>query len=155
LVKKSRDDFQDRLDEFVTPFLPDVVPYTADAMINESGSPEELNSKLNEVDHFISLDTETHHLVLASLAGCKSVVVPKLGISAREFYSTHPLQSNGVAYGFDELSHQAATLQNLVESNHLTGAKNQVNLEDFLALCSERFCRSPWPRFFQDRAPLK
>lgn len=63
---------------------------------------EQISEVMNKCEYFISYDTETMYSQYAVLCGCKSIVIPKNGISKNEWQPKKEFQF-GIAYGFDDL----------------------------------------------------
>lgn len=58
---------------------------------------------------FYAYDDATWLSVMAAQCGCKSIVVPREGLTAKEWYNGYPYFKYGIAYGLDEMQHAENT----------------------------------------------
>ncbi len=120
LVRKGRD-----LDE---------VHHPSDS-IQIDGLPHELVARIfNVCEEFISYDLHTAYSLFAALCGCKSVVVPREGITMESWKSgSSENERAGIAYGRDDIFRAQATLPDLklqildVENENRRQTLNFVN----------------------------
>jgi hypothetical protein len=68
----------------------------------------EVAKAMNECEYFISYDMETMYSQYAVLCGCKSIVIPKEGLSKDEWQPKKEFQY-GIAYGFDDIEEAEKT----------------------------------------------
>jgi hypothetical protein len=64
----------------------------------------------NSSETFISYTHLTFASVLAALCGCKSIIIPKSGISKEKFHNEIWCSKNGIAFGLDDLPRAIETL---------------------------------------------
>jgi hypothetical protein len=136
-VKKGSNDFEKRAKLFLEPFmgrLPKIE--SADEIIANSPNVSNYNRKLNSSRYFISFDHHSYHSVLASLAGCISVVIPEIEKSEDAFFKGFPeAKIAGVNYGIKENEVDPSN-QNLfrLEKNKIetTNVQNVVDLVNLL-----------------------
>ncbi len=80
----------------------EVVHDLSNSILIDGMSHKQISEIMNKCEYFISYDTETMYSQYAVLCGCKSIVIPKEGVSKNEWQPKKELQY-GVAYGFDDL----------------------------------------------------
>lgn len=106
LIKKGSVDIDKRRKLFLDPEEERLFKLeSADDIINQSRGISEYNLKLNRARFFISYDLHSYHSILAALAGCKSIVIPDIGVSEESFFASFPeAKIAGVSYGFQDLN---------------------------------------------------
>lgn len=111
-----------------------------DQMINDGVSYQELNNHLNTIKYFVTFDHATYHSILASLAGCISVVIPVDGLSKEQWKKQLPIAKYGVAYGFDDIDWAIQTKDDLRNRLNEIESENTVQVLNFISLIKQRFC---------------
>jgi hypothetical protein len=102
LVKKGREDLEERTQYLILSMDSSYEVISADEMIENSESVFDFNLKLNQIRYFISFDHHTYHNTLAALAGCISIVVPSKEKSEDAFFSESPGRRLHISYGFQD-----------------------------------------------------
>ena len=98
----------------------------------------EIANIFRSVDTFISYDIDTFYSFLAVLCGCNSIVIPTEGIS-EESWRKRGWQTNGTAYGFDNLE-KAHLTKGLVKNSLLEQERiSQECVEKFVIEVNEYF----------------
>jgi len=85
-----------------------IVHDAEDSNLLDGKSHEEVAKAMNECEYFISYDMETMYSQYAVLCGCKSIVIPKEGVSKDEWQPKKEFQY-GIAYGFDDIDEASKT----------------------------------------------
>lgn len=106
LVKKGHFEMENRASLFLDPVIDSLYELESfDQIINNTNHISDYNLQLNQIRNFISYDNHTYHSVLASFAGCVSIVIPEIGKTSDKFFRDFPeAKIAGVHYGFEELS---------------------------------------------------
>ena len=146
LIRKGRlnsqQEYNDRHVKYYEPYANLVTNHLLifDHMINDDVSYPELNKHLNTIKYFVTCDHATYHSVLASLAGCISVVIPVEGLSKEQWKKQLPNLTNGVAYGFDDIDWAIQTRDALRNRLNEIENENTVQVLNFINLVKQRFC---------------
>lgn len=118
----------------------DDLPKNFDGVIIDDLAEEKKVEVFNSVEKCISYDTKTAYSSLAALCGCKSIIVPEPGKTAKD-YRNEDERLYGVAIGFteDESKYADETLEDL--RRYYSGL-NEMALNDtkrLIELCKEHF----------------
>jgi len=100
---------------------------------------EELQKIFNEVEEFISYDYSTYYSVLASLSGCRSIVIPEESIDKDSWKKYAPMYSHGIAYGFDDIEHAEKTKPLLHEYLQSLQKTQDDDVLKFIEVCIQEF----------------
>lgn len=142
LIRKGRFiNFDDMKIKYVDPYAKllnkDIV--IVDNFLNNVTGHEQLNEIFNEFRYFVSFDNTTYHSVLASLAGCVSVVVPVDNMTPEQWRNDNLTSRYGIAYGFDDL-HWAVTTNHKVREHVLNVERGNINeAKNLIKLTKERW----------------
>ena len=89
---------------------------------------------------FISYDLHTAYSAFASLCGCDSVVVPRIGMLKEQWKAGKDIaEMNGIAYGFEDIPQARNTRADLLHSFNEVEPKNESQVINFLNLCDSYF----------------
>jgi len=103
LVKKGNKNLRSRRRTYLKPMEKMLYkPESADKIITESSNVTDYNLQLNKIRYFISYDNHSYHSVLASLAGCVSVIIPASSNLEKNPKSKFLAKIDSVSYGFRE-----------------------------------------------------
>jgi hypothetical protein len=107
---------------------------TLDGPIIDDLTHEETARLFNEREFCISYDMHTTYSIYAAMCGCKSVVVPELGVSKHEWLSEGD-RVGGVAYGFNDLEVANSSSVSVREALLSRQEENSENAERFIRKC--------------------
>lgn len=104
------------------------LPSKFDGPVIDDMTEEDKVRVLNSCEYCYSYDTQTFYSIIASICGCKSIIVPEVGKTAADYRGADDPESYGVAYGDDETEVERAlsTRAKLIESLDYT----QNNLDN-------------------------
>lgn len=112
--------------------------HPVDAIQVDGKSHKELAEIFNRCEYFYSYDLYTMYSTYASLCGCKSIILPKEGLSKDEWLSTDEARY-GMAYGFDDIQYALDTRDKLIERIKLAEEDNLNSVRFFIKRCQEYF----------------
>lgn len=103
-------------------------------------SEEDLVKMFNEHEYCYSYDTQTFYSSIASICGCKSVVVMEPGKTERDYRKSDDTPHYGVAYGDspDQLKYAEDTRPLLLQSLDYT-ERNKQSVSSFVTLLTKHF----------------
>lgn len=110
-----------------------------DETLHNIQNTEQLNELFNRVRYFISFDQATHYSILASLAGCTSIVIPIDGLNKQQWIEQMPTYKYGVAYGFDDVQWAIESRSELRNFMIDIENKNIMFAKQFVILVNDRF----------------
>ena len=145
LIRKGNLNGQEQYNErYMKYFLPNAHLVTNqhiifDQLIREDATPEELNKHLNTIKYFVTFDHATYHSILASLAGCISVVIPVDGLEKEKWKQELPIVKYGVAYGFDDIDWAVQTRDDLKNRLYEIEIENTTNVLNFIKLVEQKW----------------
>lgn len=86
------------------------IPYhAADAMpLNADMDDSAFSEAFNRYQRFVCYDPDSIRIVQALLCGCIVVVAPLPGVSKADFFQSHPILANGIAYGHNDVPQAVA-----------------------------------------------
>lgn len=92
----------------------------------------------NKVEYFYSYDLYSFYSIYASLCGCKSIVIPKEGLSEADW---RPREEDrfGIAYGTDKLDWALSTRDKLTAYLDKKQDEEMAQLDNFIKLCDAKF----------------
>jgi hypothetical protein len=99
-------------------------------------SHEEIANIFGRVEYFISFDQYTGYSSLASIAGCKSIIVPDPSISPGSARLI-----DGVAYGYADLERAENTRDGLIKKFESIEEENTKQVKNFLNSVGTHFCK--------------
>ena len=115
-----------------------IVHDTTNSILLDGKSNQEIAIIMNECEYFISYDMETMYSQYAVLCGCKSIVVPKEGITKEQWQPKKEFRY-GIAYGFDDIEEAEKTkhmVSNILKNEEMNSNKS---VEYFINKCYEYF----------------
>lgn len=86
-----------------------------DSILLDGKSHVEIAKIMNDCEYFLSYDMTSMYSRYAVLCGCKSIVIPKEGVSKKEWQPKEELRY-GIAYGFDDIEEADKTKHLMYES---------------------------------------
>ncbi len=104
---------------------------TADSILIDGKSHEEVATIFKSVKRFISYDPQTHYSYLAIIAGCESLVVPP-DDTTKEQWKPNVEDRYGLAYGFDDIEFALATRHMALERQISLDRSSLQNAKDFM-----------------------
>lgn len=113
-------------------WLLDSIPYRGNV---------ELAKSFGQCFAVVSYDAETYHSVQAAIAGCLSVVVPRKGLTRRQFRDHYQNGASryGVAYGFLDIPRALLTRKKLIQTLEEMEVKNQEAVGTFVRIVQENW----------------
>lgn len=117
------------------------LPEVFDGPIIDSLSEEDKVKVFNECEYCYSYDLQTYYSTIASVCGCKSIVVFEPGKTAYDYYSEDEVKNHvGVSYGnsSEEIEYAANTRNELLESLDYSSF-NEKNINKFIGYMEDFF----------------
>lgn len=113
-------------------------PEALDGVVIDGKSHAEVAAIFNACEYCVSYDLYTMYSYYASMAGCKSVVMPEPGVSKAEWQPVDAL-TYGIAYGFDDLRHAEQTKPQMIEYFKRQEQDNTKAVVEFRQKCEAHF----------------
>jgi hypothetical protein len=101
-------------------------------------SHSEIAKTFNDCEYFISYDLYTMYSVYAVLCGCKSIVVPQVGLSKEEWQPVEKLRY-GIAYGYEDLDWADETTPKIIEYYRQLETESLESVACFVGKCRDFF----------------
>jgi hypothetical protein len=99
---------------------------------------EEIAKIFHSCEYFFSYDMYSFYSVYASISGCKSIVIPKIGVSEDEWRPD--IRSRyGIAYGEKRIQWASETRLNLLNEINNQKVREDKQLNAFVELCEQNF----------------
>ncbi len=114
------------------------IPNLENEVVIDELSHAQVAKIFNEVEYFISYDTETLYSVYAAMCGCKSIVVPEHGVT-KEQWRPEERYRYGIAYGFDDIEYAIETKELLLERLEQEASLEDSMVENFIKKTKEFF----------------
>lgn len=99
---------------------------------------EEIAQIFYKCEYFFSYDMYSFYSVCASISGCKSIVIPKVGVSEDEWRPDIRTRY-GIAYGVERIQWALETRLNLLNEIKNQKIREDKQLFDFIELCKKNF----------------
>ncbi len=116
-------------------------PAALDGVVIDGKGHEEIARIFNESECCISYDPYTMYSTYASMAGCRSIVVPEPGVSKAQWQPVEEL-TYGIAYGVDDVAFAERTRPLMLSHLEKSEADNLRLVAVFAEKC-ERFFLDP------------
>lgn len=102
---------------------------------------EELVKMLNEHEYCYSYDTQTFYNAIASLCGCKTIVVMEPGKRMEDYLGEGERKHYGVAWGDtpEQIAYAESTRDKLIERINEININSLKNVEQFIPILENRF----------------
>lgn len=113
---------------------------TANSILIDGKSHEEISAIFKSVKRFISYDPQTYYSYLAVIAGCESIVVPP-DDKTKEQWKPTVEDRYGLAYGFDDVGFALATRHLALERQIALDQGSQRNTRDFMSDIESRLSK--------------
>lgn len=116
------------------------LPQTFDGIVVDSLSEEEKVKVFNQCEYCYCYDTQTFYSRIASVCGCKTVVVPEPGKKRQDYRSPNDEPLYGIAYGNskEEIEWAETTRKKLIDSLNYDES-NATNTRLFIKYVQEYF----------------
>jgi hypothetical protein len=101
-------------------------------------SHNEMADAFNRYEFFFSYDLYTMYSRFAAICGCKSIVVPRTGLSIDEWHDD-PSNRYGLAYGMDDLPRADASRPALMKVMAESENASRLSVISFVKKCHQRF----------------
>lgn len=108
-------------------------PQALDGIVIDGKSHAEIAAIFNACEYCVSYDSYTMYSYYASMAGCKSVVVPEPGVTKAEWQPVEDL-TYGIAYGFEDVDRAERTRPQMISYFQ---QQQQDNLKAALGFCQK------------------
>ena len=100
-------------------------------------SHADIAEHFNRCEEFICFDLYTFYSKCAALCGCRSIVIPKDGISVDDWRPEY--DRYGLAYGRDQLEYAESTIEALRVRLESESAKSLSSVSNFIQVCESYF----------------
>lgn len=108
---------------------------------NNDMTQEELVKMLNEHEYCYSYDTQSFYNVIASLCGCKTIIVMEPGKSVEDYLTEGEREHYGRAYGDtpEQIEYAEKTRDKLIEKMGNFKERNFQSIKEFIPILEKRF----------------
>jgi len=100
--------------------------------IVETSPSLELAELFNKKEYFYSYDEATFLSLQAAMCGCVSVIIPRAGLSAKEWYKMSPTRKYGISYGYEDIDHARSTMDKVKPHLEYLQSMSELMLDDFI-----------------------
>ena len=118
------------------------LPDTSDGIVVDSLSEPEKVKVFNHCEYCYCYDTQTFYASIASICGCKTIVMPEPGKTRADYRGTDDNPHYGIAYGNSkkELEWAEKTREKLIDSVNYDKS-NTINAQKLINYINEYFIR--------------
>lgn len=100
----------------------------------------QLSQIFSKAKMFISYDLHTAYSLFASMSGCDSIVVPRSGMSIKEWkIGADEADIDGIAYGYDDINRARETRPAMIKRVLQSEKMNIESMHNFINTCAQFF----------------
>lgn len=116
------------------------LPKSFDGIIVDQLSEKEKVKVFNSCEYCISYDTQTFYTTIATVCGCKTIIIPEIG-KTRSDYLKNNDKKYGVSYGYsaEEIEYAEKTRAKMFEKLGEINELNKQNVNYFIEEITKTF----------------